>query len=137
MSISTIISKYDHGNSNFLKLIAVCIKAVTGVLGASMILNQEQPYITLIVLCAGALANEILNFIATGQKSRKIKLIALCVKAVTGILGASMILTEQRPYLTLIILSIGAIANEVLNFISKEEQIPFPEDPNNTNPKQL
>ena len=137
MSIATLISKYDQGNSNALKLVALCIKAVTGVFGASMILNHERPYITLIILCAGVLANEILNFIATGAKSRKIKLIALCVKAVTGILGASMILTEQRPYLTLLILSIGAIANEVLNFISTEEQIPFPEDTNNPKPPSL
>lgn len=55
---------------------------------------------------------------------KKIKLLALCIKAVTGVLGASMILTEQRPYLTLGILCTGAIANEVLNFISSEENTP-------------
>lgn len=57
-------------------------------------------------------------------KSKKIKLIAICIKSVTGVLGASMILTEQRPYLTLTILCIGAVANEILNFISTEEQTP-------------
>ena len=55
-------------------------------------------------------------------KSKKIKLIAVCIKAVTGVLGASMILTEQRPYLTLIILCIGVVANEITNFYSQEEQ---------------
>lgn len=54
-------------------------------------------------------------------KSKKIKLLALCIKSVTGVLGASMILTEQRPYLTLAILCAGAIANECLNFMSQEE----------------
>lgn len=120
--IRTLISKYDSGNSNLIKLTAVCIKAVTGILGASMILNEQRPYLTLIILCTGALCNEVLNFIATGNKSKKIKFIALCIKAVTGILGASMIITQQRPYLTLMILSIGAIANEILNFINTEEQ---------------
>jgi len=55
---------------------------------------------------------------------RKIKFITLCIKAVTGVLGASMILTEQRPYLTLAILCAGAISNEVANFISSEENTP-------------
>jgi len=57
-------------------------------------------------------------------KSKKIKLLALCIKAVTGVLGASMILTEQRPYVTLAILCVGAISNEILNFISSEENTP-------------
>lgn len=55
-------------------------------------------------------------------KSKKIKLAALCIKTVTGILGASSILTEQHPYVSLTILCIGALANEILNFISSEEQ---------------
>lgn len=57
-------------------------------------------------------------------KSKKVKLIALCIKAITGVLGASMILTEQRPYLTLSILCLGAVANEILNFLSNEENQP-------------
>lgn len=62
-------------------------------------------------------------------KSKKIKLIALCIKAVTGVLGASMILTQQRPYLTLLILCIGAIANEVLNFMNTETEETNPQNP--------
>lgn len=71
-------------------------------------------------------------------KSKKVKFIAVCIKAVTGVLGASMILTEQRPYLTLIILCIGAVANEITNFYSQEEQdensmaIPSQPAPDNT-----
>lgn len=64
-------------------------------------------------------------------KSNKIKLIALCIKAVTGVLGASMILSQQKPYLTLFILSLGAVINEILNFINTEEQKEkTPEPPN-------
>lgn len=59
-------------------------------------------------------------------KSKKLKLIALCIKAVTGVLGASMILSEQRPYLTLLVLCIGAVANEIILFMN-EEQIPPPQ----------
>lgn len=62
-------------------------------------------------------------------KSKKIKLIALCIKAVTGVLGASMILTQQRPYVTLLILCIGAIANEVLNFMNTETEETNPQNP--------
>jgi hypothetical protein len=45
----------------------------------------------------------------------KWKLIAFCVKAVTGIVGTSLIMTEDHPYITIIVLSTGAIANEVIN----------------------
>ena len=62
-------------------------------------------------------------------KSKRIKLIAVCIKAVTGVLGASMILTEQRPYVTLGILCVGAVANEILNFISSEEKEEIPPQP--------
>lgn len=57
-------------------------------------------------------------------KSKKIKLIALCIKAVTGVLGASMILTQQRPYLTLLILCVGAVANEITAFMNEEQNPP-------------
>lgn len=59
-------------------------------------------------------------------KSKKIKLIALCIKAITGVLGASMILTEQHPYLSIAILCCGAVANEILNFIHEEQTPPQP-----------
>lgn len=57
-------------------------------------------------------------------KSKKIKLLALCIRAITGVLGASMIITKQHPYLTLTILSIGAAADEIIKFIPSEEQAP-------------
>jgi len=53
-------------------------------------------------------------------KSKKIKLLAVCIKSITGVFGSTCILTEQRPVLTLVILGVGAVSNEVLNFISSE-----------------
>ncbi len=134
--VNNLIAKYEREKTRSIKLIALCIKAVTGVLGASMILAEKSPYWTLAILCIGTLSNEIVNYITSGEKSKRIKFIAICIKSVTGVLGASMILTEQKPYVTLIILSLGAIANEILNFMNAEQQTPFPEDRNNPNPHQ-
>jgi hypothetical protein len=50
------------------------------------------------------------------NKTNKAKLIALCVKAVTGVVGASLVLEQNHPYLALTVLAIGAVANEVINF---------------------
>lgn len=66
--INKLTSSYEKGKSNKLKLIALCIKSITGVLGASMILTEQRPYITLAILCAGAVANEITNFINEEEK---------------------------------------------------------------------
>lgn len=51
----------------------------------------------------------------------KYKLIGIMIKAVTGVIGGSLILTEQHPYLALITLSIGAAANEWVSFIKDKE----------------
>jgi len=51
------------------------------------------------------------------------KLIALIIKGVTGVLGASLILQEGHPYLTLAVLSIGAGVNEYLLFIEKNDNL--------------
>ena len=53
--------------------------------------------------------------------SDKTMLIALVVKAITGVLGASLILTEEHPYMALICLAIGAGVNEYLLFIEKSK----------------
>ena len=42
--------------------------------------------------------------------------IAFSVKAVTGLLGGSLVLTSEHPYLSLAVLGIGAIANEAIGF---------------------
>lgn len=54
-------------------------------------------------------------------KLDKFKLIGLSIKAASGILGGSMILSEARPYLTLSILALGAVANEVVSYIKEKE----------------
>lgn len=51
----------NYGNKNSLaKTITLCVKAVTGVLGASLIIT-DSPIAALIVLCVGAVTNEIIN----------------------------------------------------------------------------
>jgi len=55
------------------------------------------------------------------NKYELLTLIATCIKAVTAILGASVILTEQRPLITLLVLSVGAIANEVVSFLKTKD----------------
>ena len=46
-----------------LKLTGLCIQAVTGVIGGSLILAEGYPYTTLAVLAIGAVANQIVSFI--------------------------------------------------------------------------
>ncbi|MEK6879215.1 MAG: hypothetical protein AABY22_06375 [Nanoarchaeota archaeon] len=54
-------------------------------------------------------------------KIEKLKLIGLCVKSVTAIIGGSLILIEGYPYVSLSILALGAIANEIVSFIKEKE----------------
>jgi hypothetical protein len=52
----------NYGDKNDKgKLIALIVKAVTGVAGSAAILNAH-PYIALGVLVTGAITNEIINF---------------------------------------------------------------------------
>tara|TARA_R110000765_G_scaffold53454_9_gene107209 strand:+ start:988 stop:1176 length:189 start_codon:yes stop_codon:yes gene_type:complete len=46
-------------------------------------------------------------------------LIANIIKAITGVIGASLILAEDMPYIALSTLSIGAGINEFLLFVEK------------------
>lgn len=52
------LSKYEK-----LKLIGLTIKGVFGTIGASLVLEQNHPYIALTVLAIGAGANEIISFL--------------------------------------------------------------------------
>lgn len=63
------------------------------------------------------------------NKIEKLKLIGLCVKAATAIVGGSLILVEGHPYLSIAILAVGAVANEVVSFI-KEKENAFKNDAN-------
>ncbi len=57
----------------------------------------------------------------TLTKLEKLKLIGISIKAGTGVIGGSLILSEGHPYLSLAILAIGAVANEVCSFIKEKE----------------
>ena len=54
-------------------------------------------------------------------KIDKLKLAGLSIQAVTGVVGASLILTENHPYLTLVVLAIGALSNQIVSFIKGKE----------------
>ncbi len=60
---------------------------------------------------------KLLNF----TKYDKYKLIGNSIKAVTGVVGGSMVIQNEHPYGTLCVLAIGAIANEVVNYIKDKE----------------
>ncbi len=55
------------------------------------------------------------------SRLEKLKLIGLCIKAFTAIVGGSLVLTEGHPYLSLATLALGAVANEVVVFITEKE----------------
>ena len=55
------------------------------------------------------------------RKIEKLKLIGLIIKSVTGVTGGSLILSENHPYLSIIILGIGAAANEFVSYIKEQE----------------
>lgn len=55
------------------------------------------------------------------SKIEKLKLIGLCIKGATGIIGGSLVLVEGHPYLSLTVLALGAVANEVVSFIKEKE----------------
>ncbi len=46
-----------------LKLIGQCIRAATGIIGASLVLAEGYPYTTLAILATGAVSNEVVSFI--------------------------------------------------------------------------
>lgn len=48
--------------------IALCVKAVTGLAGASLVLEQNHPYVALTVLAIGAIANEAIEFFDLKKK---------------------------------------------------------------------
>lgn len=55
------------------------------------------------------------------SKIEKLKLIGLCVKSATAVVGGSLILMEGHPYLSVSILALGGVANEVVSFIKERE----------------
>jgi hypothetical protein len=51
----------------------------------------------------------------------KFKLLGLIIKAVFGSIGGAVILEQNHPYLALIILALGAGANEWVSFLKDRE----------------
>lgn len=56
--MTQLLSKLDR-----YRLFGLVIKAITGVIGGSLVLEQNHPYITLTVLAIGAAANEAVNIL--------------------------------------------------------------------------
>lgn len=52
------LSKFEK-----FKLIGLCIKGATGIIGGSLIIAEGHPYLSLTVLAIGAVANEFVTFI--------------------------------------------------------------------------
>ncbi len=50
------------------------------------------------------------------KRLSKIKLLSYFVKGVTGVLGASLIMSNKFPILSVCVLSFGAGINELLNY---------------------
>jgi hypothetical protein len=59
--------------------------------------------------------------ILTISKIETLKLIGICIKSATAIIGGSLILVEGHPYLSIAILALGGVANEVVSFIKEKE----------------
>ncbi len=51
----------------------------------------------------------------------KYKLIGLCIKAATGIIGGSLVLQNTHPYISITVLALGAVSNEIVNYIKDKE----------------
>ena len=51
----------------------------------------------------------------------KYELAAMLIKAATGVIGGSLVLENKHPYITLCVLAIGAMANELLTYLKKNE----------------
>lgn len=46
-----------------LKLIGLCVKSVTAIVGGSLILVEGHPYLSIAILALGGAANEVVSFI--------------------------------------------------------------------------
>jgi hypothetical protein len=53
------------------------------------------------------------------KRKNRLKLAALCIEGVTAVLGSALILEQNHPYITLIILAIGVVSHKVLKFIDE------------------
>lgn len=47
-------------------------------------------------------------------QNEKLNLAAKCIKAFTGVVGGSLVLEAEHPYITLLVLAIGAVSVEIV-----------------------
>ncbi len=52
------------------------------------------------------------------KKPSKLKVLSYFVKGVTGVLGASLIMSKEYPILSVCVLSVGAGIDELLNYLN-------------------
>lgn len=57
------------------------------------------------------------------MEKSKLKMIMLFVKGITTTIGASLILSQKYPVITLTVLGLGAGTVEVLNYMDKAKEI--------------
>ena len=55
------------------------------------------------------------------NKYDKLKMFGLIIKSITGIVGGSLVLTENHPYITLSVLALGGAANEFVSVLKDKE----------------
>ena len=59
--------------------------------------------------------------LSTLTKLEKLKLVGLCIKGITAVIGGSLVLTKEHPYITLAVLALGALGDQVVSFIKEKE----------------
>lgn len=58
-----------------------------------------------------------------GETSSKGKLIAIIIKTLTGMIAATFLIQEVDWKITLGVLALGAVANEIINFYNWDKEI--------------
>lgn len=56
------------------------------------------------------------------DKKKRWAFVAFAIKALTGIIGGSLVLSNEHPYIALTVLGIGAIANEAIDFFDLKKK---------------
>ena len=51
----------------------------------------------------------------------KLNWIAMSIKGATALLGAQMVIDATQPYLTLVVLAVGGIANEYVSILKSKD----------------
>lgn len=65
--------KLELSRIDKLKLFGQCVRAITGIVGGSLVLVEGHPYIAIAILATGATANEIIAFIKDKENIIELK----------------------------------------------------------------